>query len=117
MQAIMRAATTRSSFGHSDCLLFSHLPPHQVGGKYPIIQVPHVDDALQPVVNIIPLQLLSYHLTCLRGYNVDQPRNLAKSGQCWRRLLLLTGRAAASVASLKTFNPTPSFNAVTVTEE
>jgi fructoselysine-6-P-deglycase FrlB-like protein len=29
--------------------------------------------------NIIPLQLLSYHLTCLRGYNVDQPRNLAKS--------------------------------------
>lgn len=50
-----------------------------VGGKYPVIQVPHVDDALQPVVNIIPLQLLSYHLTCLRGYNVDQPRNLAKS--------------------------------------
>lgn len=41
--------------------------------------MPRVDDALQAVVNIIPLQLLSYHLTTLRGYNVDQPRNLAKS--------------------------------------
>ena len=42
-------------------------------------QVPRVDDALQPVVSIVPLQMLSYHLTLLRGYNVDQPRNLAKS--------------------------------------
>lgn len=50
-----------------------------VGNKYPVIQVPRVDDALQAVVNILPLQLLSYHLTCLRGFNVDQPRNLAKS--------------------------------------
>ena len=45
------------------------VPP---AGKYPIIQVPRVDDALQAVVNIIPLQLLSYHLTTLRGFNVDQ---------------------------------------------
>ncbi|KAH7672290.1 Glucosamine-fructose-6-phosphate aminotransferase isomerising protein [Dioscorea alata] len=44
-----------------------------------IIEVPQVADCLQPVVNIIPLQLLAYHLTVLRGYNVDQPRNLAKS--------------------------------------
>jgi len=43
------------------------------------LQVPEVDDFLQPVVNIVPLQLLSYHLTVLRGFNVDQPRNLAKS--------------------------------------
>jgi glucosamine--fructose-6-phosphate aminotransferase (isomerizing) len=50
-----------------------------VAGKYPIVAVPRVDDAVQPIINIIPLQLLSYHLTCLRGYNVDQPRNLAKS--------------------------------------
>ncbi|GAB4813433.1 hypothetical protein N2152v2_000479 [Parachlorella kessleri] len=52
-----------------------------VKGKphYHLIKVPHVDDALQPIVNIVPLQLLSYHLTLLRGYNVDQPRNLAKS--------------------------------------
>ena len=43
------------------------------------LQVPKVADCLQPVVNIVPLQLLSYHLTILRGHNVDQPRNLAKS--------------------------------------
>ncbi len=36
-------------------------------------------DCLQPIINIVPLQLLSYHLTVLRGFNVDQPRNLAKS--------------------------------------
>ena len=43
------------------------------------LQVPEVADCLQPIINIVPLQLLSYHLTVLRGYNVDQPRNLAKS--------------------------------------
>lgn len=43
------------------------------------IVVPSCIDMLQPVVNIIPLQLLSYHITVLRGLNVDQPRNLAKS--------------------------------------
>lgn len=43
------------------------------------LQVPLTVDALQPVVNIIVLQLLSYHLTVLRGLDVDQPRNLAKS--------------------------------------
>lgn len=43
------------------------------------IRVPETVDALQPVINIIPLQLLAYHLTVLRGLNVDQPRNLAKS--------------------------------------
>ena len=43
------------------------------------LQVPKVADALQPIVNVVPLQLLSYHLTVLRGFNVDQPRNLAKS--------------------------------------
>jgi len=41
--------------------------------------VPKVVDCLQPIINIVPLQLLSYHLTVLRGFNVDQPRNLAKS--------------------------------------
>lgn len=44
-----------------------------------LVQVPEVVDCLQPIVNIVPLQLLSYHLTVLRGHNVDQPRNLAKS--------------------------------------
>ncbi|KAD2210648.1 hypothetical protein E3N88_41630 [Mikania micrantha] len=49
------------------------------GGSCRVIEVPQVVDCLQPVVNIVPLQLLAYHLTVLRGYNVDQPRNLAKS--------------------------------------
>lgn len=43
-----------------------------------LILVPHVVDALQPVVNIVALQLISYHLTVLRGHDVDQPRHLAK---------------------------------------
>jgi glucosamine--fructose-6-phosphate aminotransferase (isomerizing) len=34
---------------------------------------------LAPVVNVIPLQLLAYHVAVTRGCNVDQPRNLAKS--------------------------------------
>ncbi|KAI3448857.1 hypothetical protein Pfo_005522 [Paulownia fortunei] len=50
-----------------------------VGGSCLIIEVPQVEDCLQPVINIVPLQLLAYHLTVLRGHNVDQPRNLAKS--------------------------------------
>ncbi|XP_059453194.1 glutamine--fructose-6-phosphate aminotransferase [isomerizing] 1 [Corylus avellana] len=49
------------------------------GGSGRVIEVPQVEDCLQPVINIIPLQLLAYHLTVLRGFNVDQPRNLAKS--------------------------------------
>lgn len=47
------------------------------GGR--VLFVPHTVDELQPMVNVIPMQLLSYHLTLLRGENVDQPRNLAKS--------------------------------------
>jgi glucosamine--fructose-6-phosphate aminotransferase (isomerizing) len=34
---------------------------------------------LQPILNVIPLQLLSYHTACLLGCDVDKPRNLAKS--------------------------------------
>ncbi|KAJ7964889.1 glutamine--fructose-6-phosphate aminotransferase [isomerizing] 2 [Quillaja saponaria] len=48
-------------------------------GSCRVIEVPQVEDCLQPVINIIPLQLLAYHLTVLRGFNCDQPRNLAKS--------------------------------------
>jgi glucosamine--fructose-6-phosphate aminotransferase (isomerizing) len=43
------------------------------------IPVPTTVDCLQGIINIIPLQLLSYHIAILRGANVDQPRNLAKS--------------------------------------
>ncbi|MFY0689904.1 MAG: glutamine--fructose-6-phosphate transaminase (isomerizing) [Cyclobacteriaceae bacterium] len=43
------------------------------------IEVPETDEVLMPLVSVIPLQLLSYHIAVLRGCNVDQPRNLAKS--------------------------------------
>jgi len=43
------------------------------------LEVPRAVDALQGVLTVIPLQLLSYHLAVLRGCNVDCPRNLAKS--------------------------------------
>jgi len=44
-----------------------------------VIYVPKVIEELSPIVNVIPLQLLAYYMADLRGCNVDQPRNLAKS--------------------------------------
>jgi glutamine---fructose-6-phosphate transaminase (isomerizing) len=44
-----------------------------------ILPVPRVHELLQPVVNVVPLQLLAYHIGVRRGADVDQPRNLAKS--------------------------------------
>ncbi len=44
-----------------------------------VIRVPHTVPALLPVLTTIPLQLLAYHVAVLRGADVDQPRNLAKS--------------------------------------
>ncbi len=44
-----------------------------------IIEIPETEDILMPLVSSIPLQLLSYHIAVMRGCNVDQPRNLAKS--------------------------------------
>ena len=43
------------------------------------IEVPATHESLMPLVSVIPLQLLSYHIAVMRGANVDQPRNLAKS--------------------------------------
>ncbi len=43
------------------------------------IEIPDTAEALTPLLTTIPLQLLSYHIAVLRGCNVDQPRNLAKS--------------------------------------
>ena len=43
------------------------------------IEIPEMDEILIPLIAIIPLQLLAYHIAVLRGCNVDQPRNLAKS--------------------------------------
>ncbi|AMD01357.1 glutamine--fructose-6-phosphate transaminase (isomerizing) [Halomonas chromatireducens] len=44
-----------------------------------VLRLPHVHDALAPILYTIPLQLLSYHVAVLKGTDVDQPRNLAKS--------------------------------------
>lgn len=49
------------------------------GREATLVRVPWVPDCLQPIVNAVPLQLLAYHLAVLRGHDVDQPRNLAKS--------------------------------------
>jgi glucosamine--fructose-6-phosphate aminotransferase (isomerizing) len=44
-----------------------------------VIEIPDTDEHLVPLLATIPLQLLSYHISVMRGCNVDQPRNLAKS--------------------------------------
>jgi len=44
-----------------------------------VIEIPETSDALVPLLSVVPLQLLSYHIAVMRGCNVDQPRNLAKS--------------------------------------
>lgn len=44
-----------------------------------VIEIPRTDDSLVPIVSVIPMQLFSYHVAIMRGCNVDQPRNLAKS--------------------------------------
>jgi len=43
-----------------------------------IIEIPIIDEFLTPIVSIVPLQLLAYHIANLRGCDVDKPRNIAK---------------------------------------
>jgi glucosamine--fructose-6-phosphate aminotransferase (isomerizing) len=44
-----------------------------------VIEIPEINEALSPLLTVIPLQLLAYHIAVMRDCNVDQPRNLAKS--------------------------------------
>ena len=44
-----------------------------------VIEIPETNEFLVPLLATIPFQLLSYHIAVMRGCNVDQPRNLAKS--------------------------------------
>ena len=44
-----------------------------------ILTVPEVDELVSPVLAVVPLQMLSYHIAAIKGLDVDQPRNLAKS--------------------------------------
>ena len=43
------------------------------------LAIPKANWSVNPILTVIPLQLMSYHLACSLGYDVDQPRNLAKS--------------------------------------
>ena len=44
-----------------------------------VIEIPHTEECLTPLLTVIPLQLLAYHIAVVKGCDVDQPRNLAKS--------------------------------------
>jgi glutamine---fructose-6-phosphate transaminase (isomerizing) len=44
-----------------------------------MLTVPEVDELISPILSVIPLQMLSYHIAAIKGLDVDQPRNLAKS--------------------------------------
>jgi len=44
-----------------------------------VLTMPKIHPALQPIVSVVPLQLLAYHVARRRGCDIDQPRNLAKS--------------------------------------
>ena len=44
-----------------------------------VFEIPEIDTVFTPILSVIPLQLYSYHIAVMRGCNVDQPRNLAKS--------------------------------------
>jgi glucosamine--fructose-6-phosphate aminotransferase (isomerizing) len=48
-------------------------------GAHHVIEIPKVPELLAPILEIVPLQLLAYHIAVRRGCDVDQPRNLAKS--------------------------------------
>ena len=44
-----------------------------------VIEIPESDESLVALTAVVPLQLIAYHIALMRGCNVDQPRNLAKS--------------------------------------
>lgn len=44
-----------------------------------VLEIPESDAIFSPLLAVVPLQLLSYHIAVMRGCNIDQPRNLAKS--------------------------------------
>ncbi|MEM6424492.1 MAG: glutamine--fructose-6-phosphate transaminase (isomerizing) [Cyanobacteria bacterium P01_D01_bin.128] len=65
-----------------DAQLIGVVPMNDEDAEYTfdsLLPVPKVDELLSPVLTVIPLQLLAYHIAARRGLDVDQPRNLAKS--------------------------------------
>ena len=51
----------------------------EAGEGMHVIRMPEHYGALSPILHVVPLQLLAHHTACLRGTDVDKPRNLAKS--------------------------------------
>ena len=49
------------------------------GARVTVLEVAPVDKAVSPIIYSVPLQLLAYHVALIKGTDVDQPRNLAKS--------------------------------------
>jgi glucosamine--fructose-6-phosphate aminotransferase (isomerizing) len=62
-------------------LLVSDAEGIKAAGKSPwgALLIPTVERVIQPIVTVVPLQLLAYHVAVEKGTDVDQPRNLAKS--------------------------------------
>ena len=65
-------------------VVITDVNPEQLAGMLDpaqdsVVQIPAADPFLTPLLSVIPLQLLAYHIAALRGCDVDQPRNLAKS--------------------------------------
>jgi glucosamine--fructose-6-phosphate aminotransferase (isomerizing) len=60
-------------------VVITHRDEDAITGRFQTLCVPRTHGAVQGIVNIVPLQLLAYHLAVARGHNVDCPRNLAKS--------------------------------------
>jgi glutamine---fructose-6-phosphate transaminase (isomerizing) len=60
-------------------LVFTDIANHKLDKRIITVQVPKTIPELTPLVYILPLQLLAYHVAALRGTDIDQPRNLAKS--------------------------------------
>ena len=44
-----------------------------------VFYIPNTHPMLSPILSVVPLQLIAYHTACVRGHDVDKPRNLAKS--------------------------------------
>jgi len=59
--------------------VFGHAHESHEGTVSQFIELPEIPELIAPIIYTIPLQLLSYHVAILKGTDIDQPRNLAKS--------------------------------------
>ena len=65
---------------HGELFVFASEASQMVAeDRLHVVHVPDVCETLAPIVYSVPVQLLSYHVAVMRGTDVDQPRNLAKS--------------------------------------